>query len=106
MSQSIMRWSKSSPPRCVSPLVALHLEDAVADLEDRDVERAAAEVVHRDRLVLLLVEAVGERRSGRLVDDARTSSPAILPASFVAWRWVSLKYAGTVMTASETVSPR
>ena len=28
-----------------------------------------------------------------------TSRPAILPASLVAWRWVSLKYAGTVMTA-------
>jgi hypothetical protein len=48
----------------------LHLEHAVADLEDRDVERAAAEVVDGDRLVLLLVEAVGERRRGRLVDDA------------------------------------
>jgi hypothetical protein len=47
-----------------------HLEHAVADLEDRDVERAAAEVEHRDLLVLLLVEAVGQRRRGRLVDDA------------------------------------
>ena len=28
------------------------------------------------------------------------------PASFVAWRWLSLKYAGTVMTASVTGSPR
>ena len=36
----------------------------------------------------------------------RTSSPAIRPASFVAWRWESLKYAGTVMTASPTSSPR
>ena len=35
-----------------------------------------------------------------------TSSPAILPASLVAWRWESLKYAGTVMTASVTFSPR
>src|SRR6516225_6192265 len=35
-----------------------------------------------------------------------TSSPAILPASLVAWRWLSLKYAGTVITASVTVSPR
>ena len=50
----------------------LHLEDAVADLEDRDVERAAAEVVDRDGLrFLLLVEAVGERRRRRLVDDAQ-----------------------------------
>src|SRR5207245_2344629 len=29
----------------------------------------------------------------------RTSRPAILPASFVACRWLSLKYAGTVITA-------
>ena len=36
----------------------------------------------------------------------RTSSPAIFPASFVACRCASLKYAGTVMTASVTRSPR
>ena len=35
-----------------------------------------------------------------------TSRPAILPASLVAWRWLSVKYAGTVMTASVTFSPR
>src|SRR5436190_8301677 len=35
-----------------------------------------------------------------------TSSPAIWPASLVAWRWSSLKYAGTVITALSTVSPR
>ena len=32
----------------------------------------------------------------------KTSSPAMRPASFVAWRWASLKYAGTVMTALVT----
>ena len=47
----------------------LHLDHALADLEDRDVEGAAAEVVDGDRLVLLLVEAVGQRRRRRLVDD-------------------------------------
>src|SRR5690606_5526754 len=35
-----------------------------------------------------------------------TSRPAMRPASLVAWRWESLKYAGTVITASVTVSPR
>ena len=35
-----------------------------------------------------------------------TSSPAIRPASFVAWRCWSLKYAGTVITASVIFSPR
>ncbi len=48
----------------------LDLDDAFADFQDRDVERAAAEVVDGDRLVLLLVETVGQRRRGRLVDDA------------------------------------
>ena len=50
----------------------LDLEHAVADLEDRHVERAATEVEHQDRLVLgALVEPVGERGGGRLVDDAQ-----------------------------------
>ena len=49
----------------------LHLEHAVADLQDRDVERAAAKVIDRDRLAVLLLEAIGERRRGRLVDDAQ-----------------------------------
>ena len=35
-----------------------------------------------------------------------TSSPAICPASLVACRCESLKYAGTVMTACVTFSPR
>ena len=50
----------------------LDLEDAVADLEHRHVEGAAAEVEHQDRLLLaLLVEAVGEGGGGGLVDDAQ-----------------------------------
>src|SRR5262249_17113699 len=48
----------------------LHLEHAVADLEDRDVEGAAAEVIDRDGAGLLLVETIGERGRRRLVDDA------------------------------------
>ena len=47
----------------------LHLEDALADLEQGHVERAAAEVEDQDRLVLALVEAVGQRGRGGLVDD-------------------------------------
>ena len=49
----------------------LHLEHAVADFQDRNVEGAAAEVVDRDRAALLLVEAVGQRGRRRLVDDAQ-----------------------------------
>jgi len=45
------------------------LDDALADVQDADVERAAAQVEHEDRLVLMLVQAVGERGGRRLVDD-------------------------------------
>ena len=47
----------------------LDLEDALAELQDGDVEGAAAEVEDEDGLVLLLVHAVGEGRGGGLVDD-------------------------------------
>ena len=51
---------------------ALDLEHAVADLEHRHVERAAAEVEDEDRLVVaFLVEPVRERGRGGLVDDAQ-----------------------------------
>src|SRR5215469_1337764 len=48
----------------------LHLDHAFANLEDRNIEGAAAEVVDGDGLILLLVQAVGQSRSCRLVDDA------------------------------------
>ena len=48
----------------------LHFDHAVADFEDRDIERAAAEIVDGDGFVLLLVETVGQRGRRRLVDDA------------------------------------
>ena len=57
-----------------------HLEHAVLDLQDRDVERAAAEVVHRDGAAVALVEPVRQRRGGRLVDDAQHLEPG-QPAS-------------------------
>ena len=45
-------------------------ENAVADFEGGDVECAAAEVIDGDFFVLHLVESVGQRSGGRLVDDA------------------------------------
>ena len=55
------------------------LEDAArADLEDRDVERAAAEVVDGDRLLDVLAEPVGQRGRRRLVDDADDVEPGNL----------------------------
>ena len=53
----------------------LDLDHPLADLEDRDVEGTAAEVVDGHRLVLLLVETVGERGRRRLVHDAEDLEP-------------------------------
>ncbi len=48
----------------------LHLDDTVADLQQRDVERTATEVEDEDGLVVL-VEAVRQGGRGGLVDDAQ-----------------------------------
>src|ERR1039458_5467507 len=47
-----------------------HFHHAFAHFEDRNVERAAAEIVNRDGFVLLLVQPVSQRRRRRLIDDA------------------------------------
>ncbi|KAF9810871.1 hypothetical protein SFRURICE_005297 [Spodoptera frugiperda] len=74
------RLSKSSPPRCVSPAVA-----RTSNREPSSMARAAAV----GSLMIL-----------------STLRPAMAPASLVACRCESLKYAGTVMTASRTEVPR
>ena len=43
--------------------------NAVAHLDDGDIEGASAEVVDHDLLVIFLIDAVGQRSGGRLVDD-------------------------------------
>ena len=54
---------------------AFHLEHALGQLQHRDVVGAAAEVVDRHLLFLFLVQAVGECRCGRLVDDPHHIQP-------------------------------
>ena len=59
-----------------------HFDDAFANFQNRDVERAAAKVVHGDRFVLFLIQAVGESGGRRLIDDSQNfktcDSPGIL----------------------------
>ena len=86
----------------------LDLEDALADLEHRDVEGPAAEVEDEDGLVrVLLVEPVGQRGGGRLVDDAEHLEAGDL-ARPPWWPCAGRRRStpGTVMTAWVTVSPR
>ncbi len=52
-----------------------HLEDAVVEQENRDVERAAAEVVDGERPVLALLEPVGEGGGRRLVQETQHLEP-------------------------------
>ena len=66
-------------------------EDASADLEHRDVEGAAAQVVDGDAPGLHLVEAIGERRGGGLVDDPAHLEAGDAPGVLVACRWASSK---------------
>ena len=66
-----IRLSKSSPPKCVSPAVT-YLKDAALDGEQGDIEGTTTEVEdqHLPLVLRLLVQAVGDGRSSRLVDDA------------------------------------
>jgi hypothetical protein len=52
-----------------------HFDHAVADVQDAHVEGPAAQVEDQDGLVLLLVQAVGQRGRGGLVDDAEHLEP-------------------------------
>ena len=45
-------------------------EDTVVELEDRDVEGSAAEVIDRDDAVLAFIESIGQRGGCGLVDKA------------------------------------
>ena len=48
-----------------------YLEHILTDLEHRDVERTAAEIVYRDLLFKTLAKTVGQCSRGRLVEDAQ-----------------------------------
>ena len=83
--------SKSSPPRCVSPLVEIDAEHAVGYFEHRHVERTAAEVEDADVFFALPFETVASDAAVGSLMMRATSRPAIWPASLVACRWASLK---------------
>ncbi len=108
---STMRWSQSSPPRRLSPAVErtwMVLKSSSLPTSRRETSnvppprsktRMSSSSLPRSR-PYARAAAVGSLMM------RSTLRPAISPASFVAWRSASLKYAGTVMTASVTESPR
>ena len=105
--QSMVRWSQSSPPRCVSPWVLFTSKtpSPISRTETSNVPppRSNTKMVSScDDLSRPYARAAAV---GSLM-MRNTLRPAIAPASFVAVRSASLKYAGTVMTASVTVVPK
>src|SRR5215218_7541618 len=103
---STIALSQLSPPRWLSPEVDLtsNTPSPISSTETSNVPppRSKTRIVWS---VSLSSPYASEAAVGSLMMRL-TSRPATLPASFVAWRWSSLKYAGTVMTALSTVSPR
>ncbi len=103
-----MVLSKLSPPRWLSPAVAF-TSNTPSPISSTDTSN-----VPPPRSKTRIVWSFSASLSSPYASDAAvgslmmrfTSRPAILPASLVAWRWSSLKYAGTVITAPSTVSPR
>mmetsp|Transcript_18895 Transcript_18895/g.49187 ORF Transcript_18895/g.49187 Transcript_18895/m.49187 type:complete len:552 (-) Transcript_18895:17-1672(-) len=113
------RLSKSSPPRCVSPAVALTVKtpESIVRSETSKVPppRSKMSTIRSPAapaLPLPFLLAFFSLRPYAMAAAVgslmirRTLSPAILPAFLVALRWASLKYAGQVMTAFFTVLPR
>ena len=103
---STIRRSKSSPPRWVSPAVA-RTSTTPSPTSSRLTSnvpppRSNTRMVSCWRLSSPYASAAAV---GSLMIRS-TSRPAMRPASLVACRCASLKYAGTVMTASVTRSPR
>jgi hypothetical protein len=98
--------SKSSPPRCVSPFVDFTSKtpSPTSRIEMSNVPPPRSKTAMRWLFFLSRPKASAAAVGSLMMRS--TLRPAIVPASLVAWRCPSLKYAGTVMTARSTFSPR
>src|SRR5258706_234877 len=86
----------------------LDFEHAVADLENRNVERATAQIIDGDLAASLLIESVSKRGRGGFVDDAQhfeTGNPAgvVRPPSAFS---MTLALLPSITATQELVVPR
>ena len=106
--QSTIALSKSSPPRCVSPAVAftskIPSSSVNTDKSCVPPPQSKMSTFCSPPVFLSRPYAIAAAVGSLIIRS--TLRPAMRPASFVAWRCESLKYAGTVTTASVTFSPR
>ena len=98
--------SMSVPPSCVSPdvLITSKTPPPISMIVTSRVPPPKS----KTRIFMSSLDLSSPNASDAAVGSLMmrtTSSPAIVPASLVAWRWLSSKYAGTVMTAFSTDSP-
>ena len=63
----------------VVPAGGKHLHDAVPDADERYIKGAAAQIVDHDGLGAAIVQPVGQRGGGRLIDDAAHIQPGDAP---------------------------
>ena len=109
---SLMKWStillsKSSPPKWVSPAVDLtsKIPSSMVKMETSKVppprSKMSTLVSFPSHFFLSNPYAIAAAVGSLMI--LSTFRPDSVPASFVAWRCESLKYAGTVTTAFVTV---
>ena len=58
---------------------SFYFKDAFTELQDGDVKGTTAQVIDGDRLILFLVQAIGQRSGRRLVDDTQYFQSGDLP---------------------------
>ncbi len=111
-SNFLMMWfmtakSMSVPPSCVSPEVDLTSKTPSPSsmMVTSKVPPPRSKTRIFDSLSCLSRPYANDAAVGSLMMRT-TLRPAISPASLVAWRWLSSKYAGTVITAFVTGSPK
>mmetsp|Transcript_79712 Transcript_79712/g.185075 ORF Transcript_79712/g.185075 Transcript_79712/m.185075 type:complete len:267 (+) Transcript_79712:1319-2119(+) len=104
---STRRLLKSSPPKRVSPATAF------TSKIPSSIVRSATSHVPPPKSNTSTFCSSGRRSKPYAIAAAvgslmirSTFKPESAPLSFVAWRWASLKYTGTVITASRTVAPK
>mmetsp|Transcript_15666 Transcript_15666/g.48501 ORF Transcript_15666/g.48501 Transcript_15666/m.48501 type:complete len:520 (-) Transcript_15666:374-1933(-) len=99
--------SKSSPPNIVSPLVDLTSKTPplISKMDTSNVPPPRSKTATSLPSSALSRPYASAAAVGSLM-IRKTSNPAMRPASFVAWRCESLKYAGTVTMALPTSLPK
>mmetsp|Transcript_19503 Transcript_19503/g.52382 ORF Transcript_19503/g.52382 Transcript_19503/m.52382 type:complete len:201 (-) Transcript_19503:483-1085(-) len=96
---AMTRWSKSSPPRCVSPLVATTSNTPLSMVSKLTSKVPPPRSYTRMFFSVFLSRPYAMAAAVGSLMMRRMFIPEMVPASFVDCLCASLKYAGTVTTA-------